>query len=526
MKRLRPLLAAILLLAALPSAAHASPTQESMFQDDPLLVYAAPERVESTLDRLAQFGVDRIRVSVFWRIIAPANDQIQKPAFDATDPAAYPQEHWERYDRLIRAAQARGILVNLNFTSPIPRWAAGESPRADLQETFGPNPEEFGSFVRAVARRYDGTYMGLPRVDYWSIWNEPNQAGWLTPQWSPDPRNSTQMIESAPSLYRRLVASAWTALADSGHGSDTILVGETAPQGQKELRDVSQSIDALRFVRQLYCVDDNLNLLTGSDAEVRGCPVGNPAQFVAENPGLFHASGYAHHPYALLTPPGRKSNWPDWVSMSDLRALSRELTRIYLRYGQPMPSKRGVPLYITEYGYQTKPDPFFAAISLAKQAAWMNQAEYISFKNPSVRSMSQFLLVDDGPAAGFDVKKDARLAWRTFQSGLVFANGKRKPSFKAYVTPLYVKQRAVRRGRTVGIFGMLRSAKAGTLQTVRIQFRARGRKRWQTQLTRKVGGPRHYFETRVRVPASGDLRLLWKDGSRLRMSRIAPIVAR
>jgi hypothetical protein len=525
-KRLRPLLAAILLLAALPSAAPASPTQESMFQDDPLLVYAPPERVEQTLDRLAEFGVDRIRVSVFWSILAPANDQVQKPAFDATDPAAYPPEHWERYDRLIRAAQARGILVNLNFTSPIPRWAADESPREDLQQTFGPNPEEFGNFVRAVARRYDGTYMGLPRVDYWSIWNEPNQSGWLTPQWSPNPRDATQLIESAPTIYRRLVANAWTALADTGHGSDTILIGETAPQGQKQLKDVSQSIDALRFLRQLYCLDDNLNLLKGVDAEVRGCPVGNPAQFVAENPGLFHASGYAHHPYAQLTPPGRKSNWPDWVSMADLRSLTRELTRIYQRYGQPMQSKRGVPLYLTEYGYQTKPDPFFAAVTFGRQAAWLNQAEYIAYKNPLVRSMSQFLLVDDGPAAGFDVKKDARLAWRTFQSGLVFANGKRKLSFRGYVTPLFVKQRRVRRGRSVGVFGMLRSAKAGTLQTVRIQFRAKGRKGWQTRRTRKVGGDRHYFETRVTVPASGDLRLSWNDGSRLRVSRTEAVTAR
>jgi hypothetical protein len=525
-KRLLPLLAALLVLAALPSVASASPTQESMFQDDPLLVYAAPERVSSTLDRLAELGVNRIRVSVFWSLLAPANDQVQKPAFDATDPAAYPAALWERYDRLIRGAQQRGIGVNLNFTSPIPRWAAGESPRADLQSTFGPNPEEFGNFVRAVARRYDGTYMGLPRVDYWSIWNEPNQAGWLTPQWSKDPRDASQMIESAPTVYRRLVANAWTALADTGHGSDTILIGETAPQGQKRLREISQSIDALHFLRQLYCLDDNLNLLTGTDAEVRGCPAGNPGKFVADNPGLFHATGYAHHPYALLTPPGRKSNWPDWVSMSDLHSLTRELTRIYQRYGQQMPTKRGVPLYLTEYGYQTKPDPFFAAVTLTRQAAWLNQAEYISFKNLNVRSMSQFLLVDDAPAAGFDVKKEARLAWRTFQSGLVFANGKRKLSYRAYVTPLFVKQRTVRRGRTVGVFGMLRSAKAGTLQTVRIQFRAKGRKLWQTQRTRKVGGPRHYFETRVRVPASGELRLQWKDGSHVRLSRTEAVTAR
>ena len=31
-----------------------------------------------------------------------------------------------------QAALARGILINLNITSPVPRWAAGEAPRADI----------------------------------------------------------------------------------------------------------------------------------------------------------------------------------------------------------------------------------------------------------------------------------------------------------------------------------------------------------------------------------------------------------
>ena len=63
-----------------------------MFQDDPLLVYGSPAQVDDTLDQLAAFGVDRIRVSVFWKILAPANDAKQKPNFDATDPAALPAE--------------------------------------------------------------------------------------------------------------------------------------------------------------------------------------------------------------------------------------------------------------------------------------------------------------------------------------------------------------------------------------------------------------------------------------------------
>ena len=56
--------------------------------------------------------------------------------------------------------------------------------------------------------------------------------------------------------------------------------------------------------------------------------------------------------------------------------------------------------------------------------------------------------------------------------------GGRKPSYQAYVTPIYVKQRTVRRGRSVGIFGLLRGAKAGTTPSAQVQWRPAGRKRW------------------------------------------------
>ena len=162
MKTLRTLIIAALVLAAVPSAALASPTQESMFQDDPMLVYGNDQQVNTTLDTLRTFGVDRIRVGVYWRILAPANDQVQKPNLDMTDPASYLPEVWARYDRVLRGALARGIAVNFNLTSPVPRWAASESPRADIQDTYGPSAEEFGKFVKAVGTRYSGSYQGLP----------------------------------------------------------------------------------------------------------------------------------------------------------------------------------------------------------------------------------------------------------------------------------------------------------------------------------------------------------------------------
>ena len=207
--------------------------------------------------------------------------------------------------------------------------------------------------------------------------------------------------------------------------------------------------------------------------------------------------------------------------MADLGDLSRELRRIYQRYGQRMQTSRGVPLYLTEYGYQTKPDPF--SISFSRQAAWLNQAEYIAARNPNVRALSQFLLVDDAPMAGVSIKKNPQLAWRTFQSGLRLLGGKKKPSYNAYITPLFVKQVRVRRGRAIPLFGMLRAAGASTRPTVSIQWRPKNGKRWRTRKRLRVGGPRHYFNTTVRVPASGFVRLRWSNGSRALGSRAARV---
>jgi hypothetical protein len=522
-KRILPLILAALVLAAVPSAAAASATQESMFQDDPRLVYGDPATQDATLDTLQSLGVDRIRISVFWQLLAPANDAVSKPSFDATDPAGYQAPVWEKYDRLIKGALARGILVNLDITSPIPRWAASEAPadRQDLQKTWGPNPAEFGMFVKALGKRYSGTYQGLPRVDNWSIWNEPNQAGWLTPQWSPDPRNPKRQVEAAPSIYRTLVQAGWQALADTAHGTDTILIGETAPQGTgSKDRGVSRSIDALRFIRQLYCLDDNLNILKGTSASVRGCP-DNAGTFVAQNPALFHATGFAHHPYDMLSPPARKTNIDDWVTMANLPDLSRELRRIYLRYGQKMQSSRGVPLYLTEYGYQTRPDPF--ASSFSQQAAWLNQSEYIAARNKNVRALSQFLLVDDAPDPDYSVKTNPQLAWRTFQSGLELLSGKKKPAYRAYATPLFLKKARVRRGRAVPLFGMLRPAVPTSRPTVSIQWRSKNGRRWKTRKRIGVAGPRHYFNSTVVPLGTGYIRLRWTKGGRALASRAAAV---
>src|SRR5438067_2054682 len=110
--------AALAVLAVLAAPAPASRDQESLFQDDALLVYPPIASVNATLDTLRSLGVERIRVSVYWRLVAPSPNADRRPGFDATDPAAYSRDDWRRYDDLARAAAARGIQIDFDVGGP------------------------------------------------------------------------------------------------------------------------------------------------------------------------------------------------------------------------------------------------------------------------------------------------------------------------------------------------------------------------------------------------------------------------
>jgi hypothetical protein len=538
--RLRRLVILVLALVAwglaAGSALGAPPApRESTFQDDSLLIYNTPVGVSQTLDTLHALGVNRVRVSVFWALVAPEPKSKTRPNFDATDPNGYPAASWERYDRLVTLAAAKGIGVNFNLTDPAPLWATGSPPRADIEPTFEPRAKDFGDFVRAVATRYSGDFAApkptfnpehpgaltlLPRVDYWAIWNEPNQPGWLTPQLVPG--GGGRLIERAPTIYRQLVDAAYAGLAATGHGSDTILVGETAPKGLntkglppcsavRQASICTGSIKPLHFIRQLYCLDDRYRPLRGSAATVRGCPVdaAGTARFARDHPGLFQASGWAHHPYELIFAPNRPPTDPDFVTIASLGRLTDALQRILAAYGEDRPG--GLPLYLTEFGYQSKP-PSPIGVSLNLQAAYLNQSEFIAYTNPHVRTLSQFLLRDDSLRPGTTAL--ARVG-ASFQTGLEYHSGKRKPAYASYRLPVYLPARAVRRNRRLRVWGFVRLAPYGAAETVQVQLRRQHGRAFRTIATVPTDGRRGYVDARVRIPASGSLRLAWtRPGAR------------
>jgi hypothetical protein len=341
----------------------------------------------------------------------------------------------------------------------------------------------------------------LPRVRYWSVWNEPNQPGWLAPQWR---LQAGSKVMLSPVLYRSYVDAAWAALNTTGHRSttDTVLVGELAPEGGVRT-PLEDPIPPLDFLRALYCVDSSDHPLTGSAATALGCPAGGSAvAFAKAHPGLLDATGFAHHPYSFFLAPNVPYTSPGtagFVPLVSLSRLERELDRIFGAYG----SSRRIPIYLTEYGYETNPPNPFRGVSLARQAAYIDEAQYLAAQDPRVSSMSQFLLRDAPPNPAFPPGSIGY--WSTFQTGLEFVDGTRKPSFAAYRIPIWIPSQS---GTSATVWGMLRPAPHGSNQHAEIQWRgATGAYRAIATVT--VGGPSETFTAHVTVPGAGRVRIAW-----------------
>ena len=271
----------------------------------------------------------------------------------------------------------------------------------------------------------------LPRIDMWSIYNEPNHPLFVSPQ-----RHKGVLV--APSLYRALYRAGWKALARTGHKRDTILIGEVLPIGSNQNRETSTT-SPLTFTRELFC-------LNGSGRRHPGCK----GRFAA-----LHAGGFALHAYYRKTGPFSHPPGPNDLTPSSVGKLRALLTRA-VHKGR---LRGSTGLWDTEDGSQTRPpDPKGA--SLSSQARFINEAEYLAWKTRGMRSFSQYLWTDEQPV------------W-AFQSGLTFSDGKPKPALNAYRLPLFVKKA----GRGVVVWGRTPSAGTVTIRPSRgraVTLRANG----------------------------------------------------
>lgn len=451
-------LAASLLALAAPAAAGASRTQFTLFEA-PRDVFDPAQR-EQTLDEIRGFGVHWLRVTLYWKNVAPdPGKRTAPPGFESadpgreSDPAAY---DWSRYDAVVDAARARGMKILLTVSGPVPRWATASGH----DQVTDPSAARFGRFMVAAGLHY------ADRVNVWSLWNEPNHPDFLRPQYR-------RGIPASPALYRRLFRQGEAGLRSSGE-DDPILMGETAPRGNRHV------VAPLAFLRGALCLTRTYRLKPGC--------------------GDLPADGYAHHAYTTKRGPAFRPPNPDDVTIGVLPRLTRALRRA----GDAGAVRPRLPVYITEFGIQSLPDPRFG-VSLPQQNEYRAIAELIARRNPRVRSFAQYLLTDSDP-----VPSPGERQYSGFESGLVAHDGGRKPAYDGFPLPLV----AERHGGSVTLWGLVRPAEESTL--VELERRDRDGEGWRS-LTDVDTDRRGAWTSRTRYRAARRYRVVWvrPDGTRL-----------
>jgi hypothetical protein len=456
------LILCLVAIAALPTYASARSTQLSIIQDDAKVIASGDATRNATLDEMRSLGADVIKISVSWRDLANGG----KPSNPA-DPNAYPAAKWAPYDAAVQGAAARSLGVFLNISGPAPDWAV--SKRSTPAGAYRPNAAEFGRFAKAVGTRYSG-------VKLWSVWNEPNLPVFLLPQ-----RSSTKShYPVSPTLYRNLYRAAYNGLAASGHGKDTILLGELLPVG-KSSHTTRSSIRPLEFLRELACVDRHYHAFRGAAAKERGCK-----GFKA-----LPLSGIAYHPYALSGGPTKRPPSKDDATIGTLSRVTKVVDRLRARHRLAGPAHP--PLWLTEFGVQTDPPDYLFGAPIKRVPTYLGMAERIAMRNRRVYSYSQYPLNDDRTTSGF-------------QSGLRFYSGKAKPGiYQEYKLPIFVRRSG---SSGVDFWGGVRSADNGGTVTL---FSRKGSKGNFSVLKKSVKlNSRGYFE--VRVHASSASKRQFKFG--------------
>jgi hypothetical protein len=226
-----------------------------------------------------------------------------------------------------------------------------------------------------------------PWVRYWLIWNEPNKRLWLRPT-----RAAIYVQHLLNPGYEAIHAVLPHARVGGGVTGPRGAVGGVAPT-----------------------------------VWVRGMAAAH-AKFDA----------YAHHPYPASpseTPSsGGCRNCP-YITMATIRKL---LILVKRSFGSK-------PIWLTEYGYQSRPPDELLGVPLKRQSTMLSLAALRAWRLPRVRMLIQYLYRDE-------------LALQRFQTGLVFANDRPKPALQGFRLPFAQMER---RGFQTVVWGQIRGGRPG-----------------------------------------------------------------
>jgi Cellulase (glycosyl hydrolase family 5) len=331
------------------------------FQDDASLRWAS-DRAE-LLDEVAGTQAAVIRTIVVWAQVAPERPASPESPFD-------PAYQLDDLDDLARSAQQRGVELLLTIWGT-PEWAnGGLGPNAAPSDSA-----ELEAFAFALADRYSGRHPGYPAVRLFTAWNEPNLEQFLAPQFD----GSGASV--SPGLYAEIARAVYDGVKRANPDA-LVAVGETSPRGHDvpSRGRVQDSHSPARFAR----------LLAEATPDLR-----------------FDA--WAQHPYPPRpsVAPADPVRWPR-VGLSNLERFGAALDEWF--------GRDEIPLWITEYGHETMPDPL--GISTELQAQFVADALGLAAGNPRIRMLLWFI-----------VKDRAETPW---QSGVIAVDGAPKPALTSF----------------------------------------------------------------------------------------------
>jgi hypothetical protein len=425
----RLLLIAVALLAglaaALPAAAGAR-VLHTVLEDDELSLFS-PQGLDQYVGTLRWLGVDELRISAEWKLEAPnPSSPHEPPGFRSGDPRSYDASAAvQLLDRAVRAAAAQGLGVILDPAFSAPRWAtrgsrAGGSA-ADPWYNTDIDVRELATWEAMLARRYSGRYTPagastpLPHVGTVTLWNEPNQDGYLAPQWDAG-------VPVSADWYRALTEIAYPAIKRASPDT-TVLIGDTSSVGA-DAQAGNGGVPPLAFIRRLACVDARLAPVTdGSCADFHTVP----------------ADGYSQHPYERNAPPWVPTG-SDGAAMGDLPVLQALLGKLVAMHRLAPGAET---LWLTEQGYESNGQLADRPWTESQQAELDADAEYLAWRDGNVASFSQFLLRDTLTSQTLAARARSgnphALVGGTWTSGLMRENGTPKPALWMFRSPVVAR---------------------------------------------------------------------------------------
>jgi polysaccharide biosynthesis protein PslG len=180
-----------------------------------------PANVERTLDMIADAGFGWIRQIFVWSEIEQAPGDFWDERHDIST--------WEKYDRIVEAANERGLEVVARLDKP-PVWAQEQRGNVDEFPDGPPDDyQDYANFVTAVVERYQG------QISYVQIWNEPN----LGVEWGG--------LDIDPVAFTELLAVGYEAVKAVDPEISVLMPG-LAPNDQTGPENLSDLI----FLEEMY----------------------------------------------------------------------------------------------------------------------------------------------------------------------------------------------------------------------------------------------------------------------------------